>query len=175
MVYRTVSLNRRPFRLSSLNSAYPRKVMAMKWNLKTFDELNTHEMFEYLKLRQSVFVVEQTCPYPDIDDTDRKAHHLLAWQGTELAACARLIPAGVTYEHPSIGRIATSKQHRGTGLGRELVSQSIDHLHRLYPGTQTKIGAQERLEKFYQSFGFATVSTMYLEDDIPHIDMLLAP
>lgn len=147
----------------------------MKWELKRFDELSALEMFEYLKLRQSVFVVEQTCAYPDIDETDRKAHHLLGWEADKLAACARLIPAGVTYEYPSIGRIATSEDFRGAGLGRELVAHSIELMREMYPGHQIKIGAQERLAAFYESFGFETVSDMYIEDDIPHIDMLLAP
>ncbi len=148
-------------------------VNMMKWDLKTFSEFNTGELFEYFKLRQSVFIVEQTCPYPDMDDIDRQAHHLLAWQDTELAACARLIRPGALYAHPSIGRIATNLTHRGTGLGRELVSQSIAHMSVLYPNMPIKISAQEHLEKFYRSFGFTTVSTMYLEDEIPHIDMLL--
>ena len=118
-------------------------------------------------------MVEQTCPYPDIDKTDMKAHHLLVWDGDLLAACARLIPAGVTYDYPSIGRIATSQNHRGNGLGRELVANCIGHMRDLYPNQKIKIGAQERLSAFYQSFGFEVVSSMYLEDDIPHIDMLL--
>lgn len=146
----------------------------MKWVLKTFKELSTLELFEYLKLRQAVFVVEQTCPYPDIDNTDLVAHHLLAWSNDTLAACARLIPPGVTYEHPSIGRIASNEAYRGTGLGRELVKHSIDHIVEMYPYQTIKIGAQERLESFYQSFGFKTASPMYLEDDIPHIDMVLS-
>lgn len=145
----------------------------MRWELKNFEQLSTQELFDYLKLRQSVFVVEQTCPYPDIDDADKSAHHLLAWQGAELTACARLIPAGVTYEYPSIGRIATGQNFRGTGLGRELVKRSIEAMQEMYPAENIKIGAQERLEKFYHSFGFKTVSPMYLEDDIAHIDMLL--
>jgi len=145
----------------------------MRWELKTLTELTSSELFEYLKLRQSVFVVEQTCPYPDIDDTDKAANHLLAWDKNTLAACARIIPAGVTYEYPSIGRIATGAMYRGTGLGRELVRRSIEQTQGLYPEQAIKIGAQERLSRFYQSFGFETVSDMYLEDDIEHIDMLL--
>ncbi len=145
----------------------------MRWEIKSFAELSTRELFEYFKLRQAVFVVEQTCPYPDIDNTDLAAQHILAWQDDTLGACARLIPAGVTYDYPSIGRIATNDTQRGTGLGRELVKRSIAFMQQQYPNQQIKIGAQQRLERFYQSFGFRTVSDMYLEDNIPHIDMLL--
>lgn len=150
----------------------------MQWSLKAYQELTIEELFDCLHLRQSVFVVEQACPYPDIDATDKVAHHFLGYleneQGEkELVACARLIPAGVTYEFPSIGRIATSLSHRGLGLGRELMTHCIEHMQRLYPEQSIKIGAQERLEAFYQSFGFETTSAMYLEDNIPHIDMIL--
>ena len=146
----------------------------MQWTLKHFNELSTIELFEYLKLRQSVFVVEQTCPYPDIDDTDKVAHHLLAWHDSNLVACARIIPAGVTYPYPSIGRITNAIEYRGSGIGRDLVDKSIGHAKNLFPNQAIKIGAQQRLEKFYESFGFKTVSPMYLEDGIPHIDMLLS-
>lgn len=146
----------------------------MHWELKSFTQLSTLELFDYLKLRQSVFVVEQTCPYPDIDDVDKASHHLLGYDSDQgLVACARLIPAGVSYEQASIGRIATSLSYRGKGTGRELVAKCIVEMGRLFPDTPIKIGAQQRLEAFYQSFGFETVSDMYIEDDIPHIHMLL--
>jgi len=146
----------------------------MDWELKELSELTSRETFEYLKLRQAVFVVEQTCPYPDIDDTDLEAKHLIARANSKIVACARIIPPGVTYDRPSIGRIATDLSQRGSGLGRELVRRAIEHTQSLFPDQDIKIGAQERLESFYQSFGFETISPMYLEDDIPHIDMNLA-
>ena len=146
--------------------------MQIDWKISSFEELNTRELFEYLKLRQDVFVVEQECAYPDIDATDLKADHILGWHELSLVACARLIPAGITYEYPSIGRIATSNKARGTGVGRLLMDESLTFMHQQYPGEKIKIGAQQRLEKFYQSYGFKTVSEMYLEDGIPHIDML---
>lgn len=146
--------------------------MQIDWKISSFEELTTRELFEYLKLRQDVFVVEQECAYPDIDATDLKADHILGWHEQSLIACARLIPAGVTYEYPSIGRIATSNKARGTGVGRLLMDESLAFMHQQYPGEKIKIGAQQRLEKFYQSYGFQSVSEMYLEDGIPHIDML---
>ena len=145
----------------------------MRWELKPFAELSALELFEYLKLRQSVFVVEQTCPYPDIDDIDKSSYHLLGWKDSELVACARIIPAGISYQHPSIGRIASALHCRGSGIGRKLVKKSIDYTQSLFPGCVIKIGAQERLEKFYHSFGFETVSDSYIEDGIAHIEMLL--
>ncbi len=148
----------------------------MHWQTKSFIQLSTLELFDYLKLRQSVFVVEQTCPYPDIDDVDKKSDHLLGYDvsGT-LIACARLIPAGISYKEASIGRIATSPDHRGLGIGQKLVTRSIEETQRLHPNEPIKIGAQQRLEPFYQTFGFVTVSEMYIEDDIPHIHMRLNP
>jgi len=146
----------------------------MKWELIKLSEFSSLNLFEYLKLRQAVFVVEQTCPYPDIDETDLSSHHLMGWQDDQLAACARIVPPGVSYEHPSIGRIATRVDFRMTGLGRDLVGRSIEHTQRLYPNQNIKIGAQSRLEKFYQSFGFETSSAIYIEDDIPHIHMILS-
>lgn len=145
----------------------------MKWELKKFNELSGIQIFTYFRLRQEVFVVEQTCPYNDIDDTDLLASHLLTWEGNHLMACARIIPPGLSHNMASIGRIATSVNHRGRGLGRELVQRAIDHTQHLFPHQNIKIGAQERLKKFYQSFGFKTTSTVYLEDGIPHLDMKL--
>ncbi|MCH2190921.1 MAG: GNAT family N-acetyltransferase [Gammaproteobacteria bacterium] len=145
----------------------------MKWELKELAELTSKETFDYLKLRQDVFVVEQNCPYPDIDFTDLEAKHLIAQIDDNIVACARIIPPGVTYDQPSIGRITTALTHRGSGLGRELVRRAIEHTQALFPNQDIKIGAQERLESFYQSFGFETISSMYLEDGIPHIDMNL--
>ena len=145
----------------------------MKWELSKLNEFSSLNLFEYLRLRQAVFVVEQTCAYPDIDETDQPSHHLLGWQDDQLAACARIVPPGVSYEYPSIGRIATQIDLRMTGLGRELVGRSIEHTQNLYPNQSIKIGAQSRLEEFYQSFGFETSSDIYIEDDIPHIHMIL--
>lgn len=148
---------------------------SLRWETRIFEQLTNVELFEYFKLRQAVFIVEQTCPYPDIDDTDKLAHHLLAFNGDTLKACARIIPSNVTYEFPSIGRIAIAESGRGTGLGRELVERSIALTRSLFPNKTIKIGAQQYLEGFYQSFGFTTISEMYLEDNIPHIDMVLVP
>ncbi|MFM2578906.1 GNAT family N-acetyltransferase [Vibrio fortis] len=145
------------------------------WSTPTFAELTTIELYELLKLRVDVFVVEQTCPYPELDgkDTQPGVRHLLGYEDGQLVACARLLPAGTTYDNVSIGRIATKVEARGAGLGHKLLTEAIKHSHELWPNSTIDIGAQQHLEAFYQSHGFVTISEMYLEDDIPHIDMRL--
>ena len=145
----------------------------VSWKALKFDELSNNELFDLLKLRVDVFVVEQTCPYPELDEKDRhpETRHLLGIQNDELVACARLLPAGLSYPNVSIGRVATCKSFRGKGAGKRLMSEAIRQCELLWPHQSIEIGAQEYLKDFYESFGFVATSTMYLEDDIPHIDM----
>lgn len=147
----------------------------IKWTCKSFDELNLREWYNISMLRQQVFIVEQYCPYLDADGKDLKAHHLIGEnQNGELLAYARLLPINISYENKaSIGRIVASDKARGTGIGKELLEKSIEWMQKLYGTTPIKIGAQGYLEKFYHKFGFQTVSDVYLEDGIPHIDMEL--
>jgi len=147
-------------------------MLDVNWQTKRFEELTNHELFDILKLRQAIFVVEQECAYPDIDDTDIVALHFSGFIDEQLAAYARLIKPGVTYEYASLGRIVVAQQYRGSGLGRILMLAAIEKLEEYYPGERQKIGAQQHLESFYNSLGFNTVSDMNLEDGIPHIDML---
>jgi len=150
--------------------------MDIKWQTNTLAELSSLQLFEILRLRQAVFVVEQECAYPDIDSADSVASHFCGYimsdQEQQLVAYARLIRPGVTYDHASIGRVAIAMEHRGSGLGRRLMQEAIEEVQSLHPGEKIKIGAQERLEHFYHELGFATVSKPYLEDGISHIDML---
>lgn len=150
--------------------------MDIKWQTKTLAEFSSLQLFEILKLRQAIFVVEQACAYADIDSTDSVAMHLCGYimndEEQHLAAYARLIRPGVTYDHASIGRVAVDMEYRGSGLGRLLMQRAIEEVQSLYPGEKIKIGAQEQLEHFYHELGFATVSKPYLEDGISHIDML---
>ena len=149
----------------------------LSWQLKKFKNLSNRELFDILKLRQSVFVVEQECPYPDIDDVDLVALHLIGLleenDQTEIAAYARLVKPGVSYQYASIGRVIIAPSSRGKDFGRELMKKAISETKANYPGESIKIGAQERLEHFYHSLGFETHSEMYVEDGIPHIEMLL--
>lgn len=145
------------------------------WQLIPFSQLDTTQLYQLLKLRVDVFVVEQTCPYPELDGKDQQAgvYHLLGYQDRELVACARLLPKGISYPSISIGRVATLATKRGGGLGHQLIKQAITSCQTLWPNESIEIGAQQHLANFYQRHGFVQTSQMYLEDDIPHIDMKL--
>ncbi|KII77653.1 GNAT family N-acetyltransferase [Vibrio renipiscarius] len=143
------------------------------WKRHSFEQLTNHELYQLLKLRVDVFVVEQTCPYPELDDNDtlNGVMHLLGYQQGQIIACARLLPKGTTYPSVSIGRVATKKSARGGGLGHQLLQQAIAECHQLWPNQSIEIGAQQHLTAFYQQHGFVQTSAMYLEDGIPHVDM----
>lgn len=120
-------------------------------------------------------MLEQTCIYQDLDDKDIKAgvHHLMMIDGIDIVAYARLLPASISYDTPSIGRILVAPSKRGTGLGKELIAKSVEVTQSLWPSTAITIGAQSHLSKLYRSFGFIEMSEHYLEDDIMHVDMRL--
>lgn len=151
------------------------------WQSKTFSELNTTELYDLLKLRIDVFVVEQSCYYPDLDDHDRhpQTQHLFCYQSDKettkqiMTAYLRILPKGLTYqEHISIGRVVTAPSARGTGLGHELIKTGLTQCARKFANESLKISAQEHLEAYYMKHGFQRVTDMYLEDDIPHIGMI---
>ena len=148
----------------------------ISWQWATFKELSRDNLFEILKVRQSVFVVEQHCVYQDADNLDPKAFHLLGWNGdksrSDLVAYARVVLPGEKFIEPSIGRLLTVKSVRGTGLGKKLTSEAISRTIREFPNASIRISAQKYLEDFYFQFGFNTVSEPYDEDGIPHIEML---
>ncbi|MBV1944526.1 GNAT family N-acetyltransferase [Streptococcus parasuis] len=144
----------------------------MQWEIKAFDQLSLQELYTILTLRTNVFVVEQACPYPELDGKDPNCLHLLGTINGELVAYLRILPAGLRYDEVSIGRVVVKPSHRGKGLGRLMMEQAIHCITNEWKESQIKIGAQAYLEKFYQSLGFEPVSEVYLEDDIPHLDML---
>jgi ElaA protein len=149
--------------------------MTLTWTTKPFDGLTLAELYALLQLRSEVFVVEQTCPFQDIDGLDQAAHHLLGYTDTgELAAYARLFNAGISYPQVSIGRVVTSPRYRRFGLGRQLLSHSLEQCAALFGPQAIKIGAQLYLQAFYESFGFVQQGEGYLEDGIPHIYMVRA-
>jgi len=147
--------------------------MQLDWILKKFEELTSTELYAILQLRNEVFVVEQNCPYQDADDKDQKSLHFMGWAGDTLAAYTRIIPQGISYTQSSIGRVVTSPKYRKSGLGKILMQLSIDNTLQQFNCSEIKIGAQLYLKKFYENLGFTQCSGVYLEDNIPHIEMLL--
>lgn len=145
----------------------------MNWYTKSFTELSIDELYKILQLRSAVFVVEQDCPYQDIDDKDRDAIHLwnVDQEGTITAYC-RLLPAGISYKEPSIGRVATALNIRNTGVGRIMMQKAISCIYDTWNLPAIRISAQLYLSRFYTSLGFEQVGEPYLEDNIPHIEML---
>jgi ElaA protein len=165
--------------------------MSIEWQLLTFSELTPSQLYQLLALRSEVFVVEQTCPYQDIDGLDQKAWHLLGFKPNKLAestcsmeneedsnesdrlvAYMRIFAPGQHYQQSCMGRIITKQNARGQNIGRELVEKGLESIAQLFDTQDCKIQAQSYLKHFYQSFGFKQISEEYLEDDIPHIDML---
>ncbi len=143
----------------------------------TFSQLNTEQLYELLKLRVDIFVVEQTCPYPELDNKDRNegVFHLLGYHDDgQLIAYSRLLSPGISYKNASFGRVAIDKSNRGSGSGQELLSVILNYCQQLWPNQDIDIGAQEYLLGFYQKHGFTAISKVYLEDDIPHLDMRLS-
>ncbi|MEZ4910749.1 MAG: GNAT family N-acetyltransferase [Saprospiraceae bacterium] len=141
--------------------------------IRTFYDLSLDELYEILRLRQEVFVVEQTCPYMDLDNKDQKSLHLLGFYGGKIVSYCRLLPEGVSYPgFTSIGRVITSKEVRGYGFGKIMLQEAIQTLNKLYPKYPIKIGAQKYLNEYYASLGFIDQGIEYLEDNIWHIIMV---
>ena len=149
---------------------------AVQWRICRFDELSLRELQSIYMARQQVFSVEQNCAYLDADGLDEQAWHLAAWSTDHRVplAYARLLAPGVKYAEPSIGRVITTAAARGTGLGRELVRRAIALSREVYPALGIRISAQSRLERFYEEMGFAVIGDRYMEDGIPHSEMVRA-
>ncbi len=144
-----------------------------KYQWSRLSDLSALQVHQLLQARTSVFVIEQQCIYLDADEYDLVAWHLIAWAGDKIAACLRVIGPGEKYAEASIGRVLTRSEYRGTGLGKQLMSEGLQRLSAQFPETNVRISAQAYLQRFYESFGFAVSSAPYLEDDIPHVEMLL--
>ena len=139
--------------------------------IKSFEELNKAELYQIIQLRIAVFIVEQDCPYPDLDDMDQDAQHLWIEDAGEIVCYLRVNPAESRFSEPSLGRIVTKKSHRNRGLAEMLINRAIDLVCEK-ESRAIRISAQCYLEKYYEKFGFIKASEEYLEDDIPHIEML---
>ena len=147
----------------------------MRWVWARFDDLGVHALHDALALRCKVFILEQGS-YQDPDDADKHSWHLLGYDGAgRLMACLRVVDPGVKYPEPSIGRVVTAKEARGSGTGRALMQEGLARCGQVWPGRAVRISAQAHLQGFYGSLGFVAVSDEYLEDDIPHIEMLWSP
>ena len=139
-----------------------------------FKQLSLEQLYEILRLRQEVFIVEQECPYLDADDYDQNARHMVGTVDGELVAYARILDPDATFQgFSSIGRIITKKSQRGKGYGKKIIDESSALCKRLFPDHNIKIGAQTYLLDYYQSFGFQPVGEKYLEDGIEHQEMVL--
>jgi ElaA protein len=148
----------------------------LTWQFARFDGLPIRDWYAASTERIDVFVIEQNCPFQDNDGADLHSWHLLGWdvkgEARSLAAYCRIVDPGVKFSEPSIGRVVTPRATRTKGYGKLLMAEAVRRHENLYPGLANRIGAQQRLEQFYRGFGFATVSDMYIEDGIPHVEML---
>jgi ElaA protein len=142
------------------------------WRFVPFDALTVRELYALLQLRSEVFVVEQACVFQDLDGADAQAVHVLGTLAGQLVAYARCFPAGAKYPQASIGRVLTRGSRRGGGAGHVLLEQAIALVLRQWGPQAIRIGAQARLEPFYAQHGFVKTGAPYIEDGIPHVEML---
>ena len=146
----------------------------MKWTLKSFNELSLSEFHDIIQLRLDIFVVEQDCPYLDLDGKDQIANHLFAVTDKgQTVAYTRLFGPEEYFKEASIGRVVVHKDFRKDGLGYELMSRSIQQIENIYKTKTIRIGAQRYLRKFYESLGFVSTDEFYMEDGIPHMYMVI--
>lgn len=139
---------------------------------KHFNELNIYELYYLLQLRSEVFVVEQDCVYQDIDDKDQKALHVLGFKGDKIVAYTRIFKPGDYFDEASIGRVVVAKNERQHKYGYDIMKASIEAVGDFFNETNIRISAQCYLEKFYNNIGFKAVGEEYLEDGIPHVNMI---
>lgn len=144
----------------------------MNWKIKSFEELKNKELYNILNLRSEVFVVEQECPFNDCDGNDENCYHLYLEENEEILAYLRIVQKGISYDEMSIGRVVVSKGARGRGIARKLMLKGIEFIEKELNENEIRISAQAYLVDFYKSLGFEEVSEVYLEDNIPHVEML---
>tara|TARA_B100000427_G_scaffold117880_1_gene98139 strand:+ start:7 stop:450 length:444 start_codon:yes stop_codon:yes gene_type:complete len=139
---------------------------------KTFSELDTEDLYQILRIRSEVFVVEQDCVYQDIDNKDQNAIHLYYKENDQIVAYTRIFKAGDYYENPCIGRVVVSKKNRGNDLGKKIMIDSMEYIKQNIKGEKIELSAQKYLDKFYKDLGFYKIGEDYLEDGIPHQRMI---
>ena len=141
--------------------------------VKKFSELSIEELYQILRLRSEVFVVEQDCVYQDLDNKDQISVHIFIKEKNEIVAYTRIFKSGDYYKNPSIGRVVVSKRKRGKELGKQIMIYSIDYIKKNLKGDKIELSAQKYLDKFYKDLGFYKTGEEYLEDGIPHQRMLI--
>ena len=145
------------------------------WTCRKFEELTTTELYCILNLRSQVFVVEQNCVYLDTDGKDASSYHFCGWLHNQLIAYCRLLPPGIAYTQiASIGRVVTHPAHRKDGYGKIMMAKAIEKTYEIFNVSNIKIGAQQYLIEFYSNLGFRVTSESYMEDGIPHVEMLIS-
>jgi ElaA protein len=143
------------------------------WTTKAFKDLSVDEYFEILHLRIEIFVVEQDCPYQEVDEKDRQSFHLFGrTENGQVIAVTRILPKGISYKEMSIGRVALKAAYRGKGIADELMQESFKFIENSFGKQNIRISAQQYLLNYYSKHGFIQVGEMYLEDNIPHIEMI---
>lgn len=146
--------------------------MEVSWRIKSFETLLPEELYQLLRLRSEVFVVEQQCVFLDQDNKDQESLHVMGFIENQLVVYVRILPPGLAYEEPSIGRVVSSPSIRRSGVGRILMEKAIELTTLMYAGKNIRIGAQFYLTTFYGSLGFEPQGDIYLEDGIDHIEMV---
>jgi len=147
-------------------------IKMIKFETKIFNDLTTTELYDILRLRSEIFVVEQNCVYNDLDGFDKEAVHLFHKKEAKIVAYARILKPGTRFADFSIGRVVVKESERGTGLGIELMEAAKNYIINELEATKIKISAQSYLQRFYENLGFEVITEMYLEDGIPHFGML---
>ncbi|HKO87789.1 MAG TPA: GNAT family N-acetyltransferase [Burkholderiales bacterium] len=144
---------------------------AVEWRWYALEDLSGRQAYAIFAAREAVFVVEQSCAYQELDEFDKEALHLVAWDDAEVAAYLRVLAPGTRFNDPSIGRLLVDRDFRRSGLARKAMEMALKKIYVLYPAQAVRISAQTYLEAFYASIGFVTVSDVYAEDGIPHVEM----
>lgn len=143
----------------------------MNFQIKKFEDLTADEIYEILRIRSEVFVVEQNCAFQDCDNDDQNSYHIFSAENDRIVSYLRVLKKGISYNEISIGRVLVAKDHRGKGVAKELLIKAIEFIENTLNECEIRISAQEYLKEFYSSLGFEISSDMYLEDEIPHIEM----
>lgn len=146
------------------------------WQVKHYPELTLNEFHDIIALRLKAFVVEQNCAYLELDGKDKKSYHVICRDGFgNVVATARILPPGLSYDEVAIGRVVIDESIRGKGIGHDLMKQSMKYAEEEFGKVPIRISAQKHLESYYNKHGFVSSGKEYLEDDIPHVEMLYTP